>query len=242
MPRMTGARPSPRHRLASAMPHRIVSATPPQWLWFPKQISMWDNDTYGVCPVSEEAFNKACDNPEDFITDATVLTWATANNALNGSVIIDILDTMRTAGFQQDGKLYNDGTPSAVDWTNTTALYNAIAQGPVKIGVAAAQLQNAVPDPPVNGWLATGFQSDSNYDHCVSLPGFGSIEWLLGQLGGSVPSGVDGTKPGIALFTWDSIGVIDWPSLQAITCEAWLRSPNSIITFPQPTKPPYAWW
>jgi hypothetical protein len=240
MPRLRGARPSPRHRLASAMPHRIVSATPAQWLWLPKTLSMWLNDQYGDCTVAEEAFAKACNNPEIFITDNTVLVWATANNALNGAVIIDILDAMQTAGFSQGGKLYNDGHPNSVDWTNTTALYNAIAQGPIKVGMAADQLQNAVPDPPVNGWLATGFTEDSNFDHCPSLCGFGSIEWLLSQLNAQVPDGVDGTLPGLGLFTWDSVGVIDYPSMLAITGEAWLRSPNTVLSVPQPTKPPYA--
>ncbi|HXM01791.1 MAG TPA: hypothetical protein VN939_04260 [Chthoniobacterales bacterium] len=45
----------------------------------------------------------------------------------------------------------------------------------------------------------------------------------------TVPANVDGTKPGYALFTWDSIGIIDVPSLLAITQEAWLRTPTTTI-------------
>jgi hypothetical protein len=229
MPRLRGAIPSPRHRLASAMPHRIVGPTPSQFLWLPKQLSMWLNATYGDCVSAEEAFKCACNNPEIFITDDTVLAWATANGVLNGADLITVLDLMQTSGFSQGGNLYNDGHPNSVDWTNTTALQNAIAQGPVKIGVAADQLDNVVPDPPTSGWFANGFQSDPNEDHCTSLCGFGPTAWLAKQLSVSaVPSGFSSTA--YALFTWSSIGIIDFPSLLAITGEAWLRSPNTIVS------------
>ena len=52
---------------------------------------------------------------------------------------------------------------------------------------------------------------------------------LAGQLKVAVPAGVDGTKPGYALFTWDSIGIVDQPSMIAITREAWLRSPTTVV-------------
>jgi len=225
MPRMRGARPSPRHRLAASYPHRIVSATPPQWLWNPKQISMWLNATYGLCVTAEEACNKACHQPEIFITDDTVYAWASANDVLNGAELTQVLDLMQCNGFQQDGVIYNDGPVSSVDWTNTAALQNAISVGPVKIGVAADQLQKAVPDPPSNGWFATSFQKDTNLDHCTSLLGFGSATWLGTQLG------VNGLPnvPAYAMFTWGSVGVIDFPSMLAITGEAWLRQPSTVM-------------
>lgn len=228
MPRPRGALPSPRHRLASAMPHRIVGVTPINTLWKPAQLSMWLNDIDGDCVTAEEAFAKGCGPAGVFITDVTVQAWATTNNVLNGADLITVLDTMETAGFPQGGELYNDGPPVAVDWTNTGVLCNAIAQGPVKIGIAADQLENVVPNPPTNGWLATGFTKDSNEDHCVSLPGFGTVEWLAEQLGvGEAFTG--NTTPAYALFTWDSIGIIDVPSLLAICGEAWLRNPTTIM-------------
>src|SRR5271156_92324 len=240
MPRLRGARPSPRHRLASAMPHRIVGATPPQILWNPAKLSMWLNDVDGDCVTAEEAFAKACWVPEIFITDATVGAWATKNGVLNGADLTSVLDLMQNAGFPQDGQIYNDGPFSSVDWTNTAALQNAIAQGPVKIGVAADQLENIVPNPPTNGWVATGFTADGNEDHCVSLCGYGTILWLAQKLAGpgGVPEGlaiVDGAQPGYAMFTWDSIGIIDVPSMLAITGEAWLRNPVT-VTVPPPSK------
>ena len=45
----------------------------------------------------------------------------------------------------------------------------------------------------------------------------------------TVPSGVNGAKPGYALFSWGSIGIIDVPSMVAITHEAWLRTPTTVI-------------
>ena len=233
MARPRGAFPSPRHRLASATPHRIVGTTPAQFIWLPKTLSMWLNDVDGDCVSAEEAFKCACNNPEIFITDDTVLAWATKNGVLNGADLVTVLDTMQTAGFSQDGNLYNDGPHVSVDWTNAEVLQNAIAQGPVKIGVAADQLENAVPNPPTNGWFARGFQPDTNEDHCVSLCGFGTVGWLASQLGVDVNttrfSVVDLSTPAYALFTWDSIGVIDIPSMLAITGEAWLRQPNTVV-------------
>jgi hypothetical protein len=44
-----------------------------------------------------------------------------------------------------------------------------------------------------------------------------------------VPTGTDGTKQGYALFTWNSMGIIDQASMVAITHEAWLRTPTTII-------------
>lgn len=223
-----GAKPSPRHRLASAAPHVVTTQTPLQFLWKPAQISMWANDIYGDCTVAEEAFAKSA-SVDVFVSDDDVIAWAQENGAIDGDTLIDVLDKMQTGGFAMNDASYNDGPPVAVDWTIAAALQNAIAQGPVKIGVAADQLENTVPNPPTNSWIATGFTQDQNLDHCVSLCGYGTIAWLAGQLGVTVPEGVDGTQPAYALFTWDSIGIIDVPSLLAICGEAWLRNPTTVV-------------
>jgi hypothetical protein len=229
MPRPRGARPSPRHRLAAASPHRIIGATPAQWLFKPAQLSMWLNATFGCCVTSEEAFGKACDNPEIFIEDHKVKEWARRYGVLNGTDLVTVLDLMQNSGFSVDGKLYNDGPFSSVDWTNAEVLKNAITQGPVKIGVAADQLEDAVPEAIINGWLATGFKRDTNEDHCTSLCGFGTVAWLKAQLGGGDFSADVDSLPAYAMFTWGSIGIIDVPSLLAITGEAWLRLPTTVI-------------
>jgi len=231
--RMRGARPSPRHKLAAARPHRIIGATPAQFIVVPSLLSMWLNDVDGDCVTAEEAFAKACHSPEIFIQDATVKTWAQQHGVLNGAALSDVLEWMQTGGFQQDGETYNDGPAAAVDWTNAAMLCNAIAHGPVKTGVAAAQLENVVGNS--NGWLAVNFQHDPNLDHCVSACGFGPIGWLAQQLGTSINSGA----LGIAVYTWKTIGIIDAASWLAIVGEAWLRSPTTVIpTQPTPVPSP----
>jgi hypothetical protein len=235
MPRPRGAFPSPRYRLAAAMPHRIVGPTPDQFIWLPDKLSMWDNDVDGDCVTAEEAFNKGCGATGVFISDDTVVAWATANNVLNGADLTQVMDLMRNGGFPQDGVVYNDGPYSAIDWTNSFALQNAIAQGPVKVGVAADQLDNAVGtvDPPPSGWFASGFTADDNEDHCTCLPGFGPTAWLAAQISSkykvpvTVPPGFAATA--WALFTWGSIGIIDTASMLAIVGEAWLRNPGTVV-------------
>jgi hypothetical protein len=228
MPRPRGARPSPRHKLAGAMPHVLGAQAPNTYLIIPAQISFWGNQTDGDCVTAEEAFAKACNQPTIFITDETAIAWATAHDYLHGAVISDALEMMVVDGFQQGGQNYYDGAAKTVDWTNGPLLTNAISLGPVKLGVAADQLENVVSSGR-NGWFAHGFQTDTNQDHCVSLCGYGPLSWLAGQMNVQVPAGVDGTQPGYALFTWNSVGIIDTPSLLAITYEAWLRSPTTKI-------------
>src|SRR6516165_1741881 len=58
---------------------------------------------------------------------------------------------------------------------------------------------------------------------------FRNAGWLAAQFGVQVPQGVDPNAVGYAMFTWDSIGIIDHPSLQNITNEAWCRSPTTVI-------------
>jgi len=236
MARARGARPTPRHKLAAATPHKIRGTTPPQFAVIPDNLSMWLNDVDGDCVTAEEAFAKACYSPEIFIQDATVKAWATAHNVLNGAELLEVLQWMQAAGFSQDGGLYNDGAATTVDWTDAAVLTNAISLGPVKIGVAADQLENVVGNS--NGWFAAGFKADSNEDHCVSLCGYGSLSWLAQQLSVSLPAGVDGTQPGYLLFTWSTVGIIDVPSMLAITAEAWLRSPTTVVIGPAPAPGP----
>ena len=224
-----GAIPSPRSDLAAARPHVALKAPPPNAIVMPPQLSFWGNDVHGDCVTAEEAFAKACNSPEIFITYNDVITWATDHGVLEGAYLTQVLNFMQTDGFSENGSVYDDGPYFSVDWTNSTTLQSAIAMGPVKIGIAADQLDAAwLSTGGQTGWFATGFHPDSNEDHCVSLCGYGTISWLAEQLNAQVPSGVDGSSPGYALFTWDSIGIIDVPSMIAITHEAWLRNPTTV--------------
>ena len=227
-----GALPTPRHVLARSMPLLMETRAlaPPTFLIIPKKLSMWGNDVHGDCVTAEEAFAKACHDKEIFISDTEVISWATAHGVLEGAYLYSVLDTMESDGFQQAGHVYDDGPHVSVDWTNRTVLTSAISEGPVKIGVAADQLEAAWRQTNGHsGWFATGFHQDSNEDHCVSLCGYGSIQWLAQQLNAQLPNGTDESKPAYALFTWNSIGIIDEPSMLSITHEAWLRTPTTVI-------------
>ncbi|HEY1447750.1 MAG TPA: hypothetical protein VGF33_04395 [Caulobacteraceae bacterium] len=238
-----GAIPTPRNLLAAAAPFMaggleaaaIASKpAPAHFIRIPKQISMWGNYYDGDCVTAEEAFAKACHKPEIFVPDATVIAWATAHGVLNGANLHEVMVWMQTGGFAQAGHTYDDGSILSVNWANADVLNNAIWKGPVKIGVAANQLEaswhaaGGTVTGCKNGWFATGYHKDTNEDHCVSLCGYGTMAWLAKELHAPVPAGVNGASPGYALFTWGSICIIDTPSMIAITEEAWLRKPTTV--------------
>ena len=223
-----GALPTPRNILASATPHVAgLIGAPPQYIVIPQTLSMWGNDVHGDCVTAEEAFAKACHQPEIFIAEQEAIGWATRHGVLEGAYIYQVLDWMVGDGFHQDGQIYDDGSRQSVDWKTSSILKDAISQGPVKLGIAADQLSGIWQQH--NGWFATGFHADANEDHSTTLCGYGSIAWLAQQLNVQVPAGVDGSRPGYAMFTWDTIGIIDEPSMIAITHEAWLRVPTTVI-------------
>ena len=225
MPLMRGAIPSPRAKLAGATPFALPPvAVPSSFIVIPK-LQMWGNDVNGDCVTAEEAFAKSYSGV--LVSDADVIAWATARDFLNGAMLSDVLERMETDGFPSAGKTYDDGTHKSVDWTNDVLLRAAIAQGPVKIGIAADQVEAVYNGK--NGWFLTGAKADPNEDHCVSLTGFGALGYLAAQLGVTVPPSVNASAMGYALFTWCTIGIIDVPSMLAITAEAWLRTPTTVI-------------
>jgi hypothetical protein len=224
-----GAIPSPRSALAAAVPLVARIGAPPSFIVKPKQISMWGNDVHGDCVTAEEAFAKACNSPEVFISDSEVIAWATQHGVLEGAYLPEVMTWMRTAGFATGSDIYDDGPYFSVNWPNAATLRSAIFEGPVKLGVAADQIETAWNTTGgQSGWFGTGWQPDANEDHCVSLCGYGSLSWLAGQLGVHVPGGVQGTQPGYAMFTWNSIGIVDVPSMVAVTAEAWIRQPTTV--------------
>ena len=224
-----GAIPSHRSALAGAAPYRAQVGLPLNLIMKPQQISMWGNSEYGDCVTAEEAFAKACNNPEIFVPDDTVIAWATRHGVLNGAYLPQVMTWMQNDGFVIDSVAYDDGPYFAVDWSNAAILRSAISEGPVKIGVAADQIETAWHTTGgKSGWFGTGFHADNNEDHCVALCGYGSLDWLAEQFGVQVPPGVSGAQPGYAMFTWNSIGIIDVPSMLAVTHEAWLRRPTTV--------------
>src|ERR1700722_20827480 len=111
-----GAIPSLRSTLAAAVPHVASVGVPASLIIKPQQISMWGNNVHGDCVTAEEAFAKACNQPEIFVSDQLVIDWATRHVVLEGAYLYQVLDWMRNDGFRQDGKIYDDGDRYSVDW------------------------------------------------------------------------------------------------------------------------------
>ncbi len=238
-----GARPSPRSALAAATPFEAPAGPviPPMRLMKPEEISYWGNLDHGDCVTAEEAFAKACSDPEIYITDDEAIAWATKHGVLEGATLTEVMTWMQNDGFAGSSTDYDDGPYLAVNWTNSAALCGAIAQGPVKLGIASQQLETAwEAHSRKSGWFGTGWKVEAaGEDHCVTLCGYGSISWLAQHLGVEVPPGVDGGLLGYAMFTWGTIGIIDASSMMAITYEAWLRQPTTVTkSIPNLPHPP----
>jgi hypothetical protein len=232
---LRGAKPSPRHKAFAAPAHK-AGPVPPSFGVIPPRLSFWDNNNYGDCVSAEEAAAKAIyslmhgGTTELFITQDEVIKWADAHGWLNGANLTEVMEAMAKSGMvAEDGKTYGDGPYVSVDWTNDATLSSAIYTGPVKIGVAADQLLALWRTHESNGWVATGFHEDKNEDHCVCLCGFGSMQELCAMFHALPPAGIDPATRSYLLFTWNSIGVIDSQSMIAITSEAWLRTPTTIL-------------
>jgi hypothetical protein len=207
-------------------------------MW-PIEMSYWGNNIYGDCVSAEEAFAKAAAAPQTFIPEATVEAWATAHGYINGAYLPPVMTTMQTQGFLLNNKTYDDGPHTAVNWANPTILQSAIySHGPVKLGVAAEDFQTnayGAVTPAVSGWTMYNYPNHPSpgEDHCVSLCGYGTLAQLVGlfqQHHVTVhPHAGMPTGPCYAMFTWNSIGIIDQQSMLNMTDEAWIRNPVTII-------------
>jgi hypothetical protein len=234
-----GAIPSPRYALAAATPHvpDPKISVPPSFLMWPVQMSLWNNSTYGDCVSAEEAFAKATAAPQTFIPEATVVAWASTHGYLNGAMLTDVMTTMQTDGFPFNNKTYNDGPHNSVNWTNAAILNSAIySHGPVKIGVGAEDFQtnaDGYVTPGTSGWTMYNYPKGQTEDHCVSLCGYGTLAALVDlfkehNVTVDAPQGMP-TDLCYAMFTWNSIGIVDQQSMLNMTYEAWIRNPITII-------------
>ena len=242
-PRPTGLWPTERHQLLRAQPHRIRGTTPAQFSVVPSQLNMWGNSQFGNCVSASQAywiavFSIFCGLPEVFIDPNVLIAWCRAHGVLNGADLLQVCQMMEKSGLTQNGNTYTETAPdpTGVDYTQEDVLFNAIATGgSVKIGVAANQLQGSVGSS--NGSFLTGFKKDTSEDHCVELSGFGTFAYLAQALGVQVPSNLNPSTIGCHLYTWDTINIIDLPSMVNITGEAWLRPGISINGKPSTPAP-----
>jgi hypothetical protein len=235
-----GAIPSPRYELAAATPHvpdpSII--VPKKFLMWPVRMSSWNNYIYGDCVSAEEAFAKATAAPHRiFIPEATVVAWASAHGYLNGAHLTAVMTTMRTDGFPFNKRKYDDGPYNSVNWTDPAILNSAIhSHGPVKIGVGADDFQtnpHGQVTPGTSGWAMYNYPKNLPEDHCVSLCGYGTLTELVHlfhqhNVTVHAPAGMP-TGLCYAVFSWNSIGIIDQQSMLNMTYEAWIRVPVTII-------------
>lgn len=238
-----GAVRSPAHKLLAAPRHEPIANPPAQVAYVPSQLDMWGNNQFGDCVSAEEAFAKACYSPEIFVSAQEVERFARQHGYLNGADLVSVLDTMQADGFSEGRfahkQLYNDGPYSTVDYSSEDALRSALSLGPVKIAIDA----NALPSGAGNqqGWFALGTgQQFANTDHCVSICGCGSAEYLYSQLDVAMPSSLAGVS-GYLVFTWSTIGFVDHPWIMSTCTEAFVRNPTTVavppLTGPSPPNP-----
>jgi hypothetical protein len=227
----SGEFPTPNHELAAAQPYKGGAAAPESFLAWPIEIGFSGNEKVSNSVWAEEAFAKACAEPKVFVpTDVVLLTARECGSS-------NFARFMQTHGFQIDGTAYLDGPFNSVDWANKAALQGAIANvGPVKIGVASANLASCPHGqvtPGRSGWAICGLPTGQPENHCASLCGYGPLAALVGLferygVNVNVPSGMP-PELCYAIFTWGSIGIVDWQSLMNITGEAWVRNPTTIV-------------
>jgi hypothetical protein len=237
-------------------PKNIVISS--QFWIFPKKMSYWLNDQYGDCVTAQQAFARACSGI--WITNDTVMSWATKNGTLNGADLPPVASLMAKSGFSQDSNIYGCGPQDlAVDYTDVNTLCAAIftsgqSGGCIQAGIDGNQLPSSAGN--VNGWFLTVNQKTQDEDHCIAYCGYGtSIQFVSAMntafpdLNLKLPANVSTTNIGIATYTWSTIGWSDYKCVSNMTGEAWMQSPPTAVigsgqrqtvdvyTY-QPTPPP----
>ncbi|HEX4614113.1 MAG TPA: hypothetical protein VH092_38375 [Urbifossiella sp.] len=218
----TGAKPTPRHRYAMARRFEVAAPKHEGYARIAKELGYWYNNQFGCCVTTEQAAFCAAMGLK--VTDAPFLQFCQANDLLNGAFLDENLDLFARTGFSQDGNVYGSGSKATVNYADYSTLCAAIEDGPVKLGVAAGQLDAVVQGQ--NGWFLLDARSDQDEDHAVGLHGYGTVGWLASQIGTVAPSGADANEDAALLFTWSTYGIISHKSIVAISGEAWLRSGN----------------
>ena len=246
MPFMRGALPSPKHKLAAAAPH-LAGPAPANFGVLPAKLTVLGNDRFGNCVTAEECaakemFSVFRGQPELIVPDDTCISWARQHGYLNGANLTDVMDSMIHDGITINGTLYKDGPYQSVDWTNYSVLSSAIYQGPVKIAVAAGQLESSGAGSKM-GWVGVGWRRNKNTDHSVGLWGYGTAQELADLMNKTLNVSVSlgslaPQTPSTYLYTWGTVGIAEFASMVNITDEAWLRTPTTVPDSVPPTPTP----
>lgn len=235
-----GLIPTPRYKLAFAMPFRPVKAPVGQAAWVPSGYSPdgFGNFQYGICVTAANAFKVSCSGPKTVLATSVVEKWAQDHGVLNGADLLSVIQMLQQQGFPFSGGAVGDGAPLAVDFSQEAVLQAAIDQGPVNIGIDA----NALPSGAGNqqGWFALSKVNANNEDHSVELAAYGTAQWCFQQFGFQLPAGLDPATKGYMLYTWSTVGFVSHDWLMGCCAEAWLRNPNNTWqgTGPQPWTDP----
>jgi hypothetical protein len=227
----SGMLPTPNHELAGASPYQAAGPAPASFLAWPAGIDLWRDEQPSDSNWAEEAFAKACAEPKVIIPPPLVLLAARACGVSNFS------EFLQTHGFQMAGTAYLDGPFYSVDWTDPAVLHTAIAHaGPVKIGISSAALaagRQGQVTPGKSGWAVHGLSAGQREDHWASLCGYGPLPALADLFARhETPVCLPHEMPTdlcYAMFIWNSLGIIDRRSLAAVTGEAWVRNPTTIV-------------
>lgn len=233
-----GLKPTPQSEIDAAI--KLIAEEniilPSSYLLWPIKMSYWGNNHYKDCVSAEEAFAKSCADPHLFIPDDTLIGWARRYSYLNGATLPSVMTTMNKEGIEFNLSTVLDGAYSYVNFKSSADLQNAICNfGPVKIGIGSEFLDTG--RSPVigkvtsgeSGWTLYNYPAVKAQDHCVSICGYGNLNDLIAKF---KEYGVNvKTQKGMpetlcyAIFTWNSIGIIDEQSMLNMTFEAWIRNP-----------------
>lgn len=224
----SGDFPSPNDELAAAPPYTGGPA-PQSFLTWPVEFGFEEKKEVGSVWI-EEAFAKACAEPRLLVPIDVVTRHAQECGSSNFARF------MQTHGFQLNGAAYLDGPFYSVNWTNAAILNNAICgHGPVKIGVGSDDFHSnsrGFVTSGTSGWAMYNYPKALPENHCASLCGYGNLADLVGlfQAHGVSVNAPPGMPTGIcyAMFTRNSIGIIDQQSMFNMTYEAWVRNPVTI--------------
>jgi hypothetical protein len=251
--RPRGAQLSPRGKVLSAVrvTRTLGDAPPPDnWCQVCPSYDISGNDRYGICVSAEEgnhwrAWSLASGYPMVDVAGDEVIRWARKRGHLNGAVLTEVMDDLKTDGMtDKSGVVHRLKDYYSVDYTDQSEVKAALWKWrTLNIAIAADQVEVA---GGRNGWIQLNGRVDRGIDHCVGLHGYGSLSYLCDALGVKVPAGADSKQFAVLLYTWGTVGIVNWPSLQGMmtNSEAWARDPGSVpsVPFPPPLGPPTTAW
>jgi hypothetical protein len=221
-----------------AAPAYAAAAT--QFAFVPAKKSMWGNNQYGDCVSAEAACSMAayttyCGRPT-VPTDAEVIAFARKWGWLNGAYLTEVLDRMRDTGMSVGGSMVKSGPYAEVDYRSNGALQTALTVGPLDIAIDADALPSSAGNK--DGWYVTGNTHSPNTDHCVPILGFGPAGYLYEQINTPLPAALKPDQQGFLVFTWSTIGFVDFNWVQGTVVESYVRNPTTVGFTPPTPQPP----